>query len=300
MSHRHWFAAVQPLVIVVLFSACSHESHTPLSPSAVTGITNSSLNPDGSSLKVTAPTELAPDQVAVGFRRPTLSFTNPSAHVALGLAYDIELHNGGGMVYAQTIGESPTTSSHTVPMPLPRGETFWWRVRARLGDDVGPWSEFAVFAISRDATDGAGPGPTISGPLPFPVPAECGPFGPGDRSACVAAMTAISPWWPDCRGGSGAGCHRFTRSIAAALAVYDGNWGLISKNPGEQQCTWDFCWPGDGSGYGEDIVAYHTGGGNWIGWDVVTGAGAPGAGAQWSEVGGRRGGNDWRPVPPFP
>jgi hypothetical protein len=260
------------------------------------------LNADGSTLKVSAPTDLAPNNTSVLFRRPILTFTNPTSHVPLGFAYDLEVQNAAGaLIYARTIGESPGSSSHALDAALSVAETFWWRVRARLGDEVGPWSDFAVFHVAGHASDSSGPfPPAAGGPLPFPVPGECGPFGPGDRSACVAVMTAVSPWWGECHDGWAVGCHRFTRSIAAALATYDANWGLISKNPGEQQCTWDWCAPGDGSGYGEDIVAYHTGGGNWVGWDTVSGAGAPGAGAQWSEVGGRRGGNDWRPVPPFP
>jgi hypothetical protein len=225
--------------------------------------------------------------------------------VSIGLAYDIEVQNAsGGLVYARTIGESPASSVHTLDAELARGEVYWWRVRGRIGDDTGPWSDFASFRVDDRAASGGAPPPPVAsgptGPLPFPVPGECGPGGPGDRTACVMAMVGVSPWWHECRDGWGVGCHRFTRSVAAALASHDGNWGLISKNPGEQQCAWDWCAPGDGSGYGEDVVAYHTGGGNWIGWDIVIGAGAPGASPQWSEVGGRRGGNDWRPVPPFP
>jgi hypothetical protein len=293
------------LPAVLWLAACSDttqplHSSSPLGPSIV------SLNPDGSSLKVQAPTDLAPNGAGVGVTRPTLSFANAAGEfVVVGLAYDVEVQNrDGGVVYARTIGESPGLSSHTLDSELRRGETYWWRARGRLGDETGPWSDFATFAVSPSAVSGAGPGPGPGpgpdAPLPFPVPAECGPGGPGDRSACVAAMVGVSPWWPECAGGSGVGCHRFTRSVAAALEVHDGNWGLISKNPGEQQCSWDFCGPGDGSGYGEDIVAYHTGGGDWIGFDVVIGAGGSGASPQWAQVGGRRPGNDWRPVPPFP
>lgn len=292
--------------LVCWLSACSEGPRTVVSPSPVLPSGSGFLNPDGSSLKVTAPQDLSPNNEIVNFTRPRLSFTNPvGEHVLSGFAYDVEVQNAdGGVVYARTIGESPTSSAHTLDGDLRRGDTYWWRARARLGGEVGPWSDFAAFGVAHNASGGSGPGgapgPSPGGPLPFPVPGECGPFGPGDRSACVAAMVGASPWWPDCRAGSGVGCHRFTRSVAAALATFDGNWGLISKNPGEQQCTWDWCAPGDGSGYGEDIVAYHTGHGNWVGWDVVIGAGAPGASPQWSEVGGRRPGNDWRPVPPFP
>lgn len=291
---------------LALIAACSDAPQTMTSPTGVTRDIVAALN-HGSSLKANPPTDLAPNNVTIGFRRPTLVFRNALTHVPVGLAYDIEVHAAGGHIaYARTIGESVEVSVHTLDAALARGQTYWWRVRARLGEELGPWSEFAVFQIAPRASEGAAPlpalagPPTPAGPLPFAVPAECGPFGTGDRSACVIAMTTVSPWWPDCQAGSGVNCHRFTRSVAAALALHDHNWGIISKNPDEQQCNWDWCGPGDGSGYGEDVVAYHTGGGNWIGWDVIAGAGAPGARAHWSQVGGRRGGNDWRPVPPFP
>lgn len=299
---RNCSLALTSVFLTLLCLACADSPQTSLSPSPLIPASAASSHED-SALKVHAPTDLSPNSSTVGFTRPTLSFTNAVAEfVPVGLAYDIEVQDRSGrVVYGRTIGESPESSAHALDGDLARGETYWWRVRARLGDDPGPWSDFAVFGVAGNASGGSGPsGPSRGGPLPFPVPGECGPFGAGDRSACVAAMVGASPWWPSCHHGSGVDCHRFTRSIAAALAVHDGNWGLISKNPGEQQCTWDWCAPGDGSGYGEDIVAYHTGGGNWIGWDTVIGAGGSGASAQWSEVGGRRGGNDWRPVPPFP
>jgi hypothetical protein len=275
-----------------------------LSPSGAS-VSTAALDADGSSLKVEPPADLGPNGTGVPFTRPTLTFTNATGqYVPVGLAYEVEVQDGGAVVYSRTIGESPVSSSHTLEAELNRGQTYWWRVRARLGDQTGPWSHYAVFLVDPNALSGGGgapaPAPSPGGPLPFPVPGECGPFGAGDRSACVGAMLGASPWWPACRDGSGVDCHRFTRSVAAALASHDPNWGIISKNPGEQQCTWDWCAPGDGSGYGEDIVAYHTGGGNWVGWDIVVGAGGSGASAQWSQVGGRRGGNDWRPVPPFP
>jgi hypothetical protein len=283
------------------WTACSRSADiTPLAPSAVTQVAAAAID-DNSTLKIDAPRDLAPNAQAVG-QQPALTFTNPERSFApIGLAYEIDVQNAGGQtVYSRVIGESPGSSGHAIEMALAVGETFWWRVRGRLGDEAGPWSHFAEIHIVGVAGSGPAPMPPPGGALPFPVPGECGPFGPGDRTGCVLVMASISPWWGVCQAGSGVGCHRFTRSVAAALAMHDSRWGVISKNPGEQQCTWDGCGPGDGSGYGEDIVAYHMGNGDWIGWDIVLGAGAPGAGAHWSPVSGRRAGNDWRPVPPFP
>lgn len=263
--------------MLLCLSACADGPRTAVSPSPLPPPGGSLGEQDGAALKAHPPQDLAPNDTTVTVTRPTLSFANASgAFVSVGFAYDVEVQDaGGGVICSRIVGEAPAVTTHTPDVDLARGETYWWRVRARLEDGAGPWSDFAAFAVAVDdsAGVGAGPSPAPGGPLPFSVPGECGPFGPGDRGACVAAMLHASPWWGECHAGSGVGCHRFTRSVAAALAVSDARWGLISKNPGEQQCTWNWCAGGDGSGYGEDIVAYHTGNGNWIGWDIVLGAG---------------------------
>jgi hypothetical protein len=214
--------------------------------------------------------------------------------VAVRYAHEIEgVDANGNVIYSRLIGESDGTSVHPVEVDLTYSDNFWWRVRARLGNQAGPWSEYAAFRT----LDRPGPPPPPPGSaLPFAVPEACGPFGPGDRSACVVAMTVVSPWYPACQAGSGVGCHRFTRSVAAALATHDARWGLLSKNPGDTQCSWNSCSIRDGSGYGEDVVA-HLDGGTLRGWDIVSGAGAPGASAGWSRLEGFRAGNRWVPVP---
>jgi len=286
-----------PVVCALAIAACSGAPQTLLSPTGVSP-DSSAVNPDGSTLKATAPRDLGPSNGAVvNTLRPTLSFTNPAGRYAtVGFAYDIEVQNASGtVVYQRTIGESGTSSSHALDTELTYSDNFWWRSRARLGNEVGPWADFAQFrTLDRPAPVGPPPTTPSTGGLPFAVPDVC---RAGNGAACVSVMTGVSPWWPDCRGGSGTGCHRFARSVAAAMATGDSNWGLISKNPGEQQCTWNGCGSGSGNGYGEDVVAYHTGGGNWIGYDIVGGAGAPGASANWSQLTSRRPGNDWRPVP---
>jgi hypothetical protein len=282
-------------VCALAMAGCSGTPQTTLSPSAIDG-TSTALNPDGSSVKATAPTDLTPRDVTVDTLRPTLRFTNAvGRYASLGFAYEIQVVDGAGnIVYTRTIGESSGSSSHTLESDLSYSDNFWWRVRARLGDQAAPWTDYAPFR-TLDRPGPASVAPGASG-LPFAVPEACGPFGPGDRTACVAAVAAVSPWWPACQAGSGTNCHRFTRSVAAALATFDQGWGLLSKNPGEQQCSWNSCGPGNGSGYGEDVVV-HLDGGTLRGWDIVSGAGAPGARAGWSRLESFRSGNSWVPVP---
>lgn len=284
-----------PLAAVLVAAGCSGTPDTLLSPSAVLPA-SADVNADGSTLKVSPPSGLAPGNGAVAdSTRPTLTFEEAAGRFASApFSYDIEVQDAAGNVayYREGVG----AGSHVLESALAASTTYWWRVRARAEGAVGPWSEWAAF----NTPAGGGGGPivrAVAGELPFFVPEVC---LAGNGAGCVIAMTEFSPWWPACRAGSGTNCHRFVRSVAAALAVNDPNWGLITKNPGEQQCTWDGCGPGNGSGYGEDIVAYHTGNGNWVGWDTITGAGAPGASPNWAQVSGRRPGNNWTPVPPFP
>jgi hypothetical protein len=288
------------LVCVLTAAGCSGGAETMLSPSAIP-IGSAMANADGSTIKVDPPRDLSPNGSRVDSRRPTLSFTNPTDHFTdVQQQYEIEVQNAAGdVVYTGQATESGGTTSYTLSRDLAGGTTYWWRARVRIGDQTGPWSEgFATFDTPSGPVSAA-PGPNVpTGNLPFPVPAECGPFGPGDRTACVIAMTAVSPWWAACAAGSGTNCHRFTRTVALALATHDPRWGLLTKNPGEQQCTWNACGPGNGSGYGEDVVV-HLDGGTLRGWDIVSGAGAPGARAGWSRLEAFRAGNHWAPVPPL-
>jgi hypothetical protein len=145
------------------------------------------------------------------------------------------------------------------------------------------------------------PLPPLPEPPP-PVPDACAPAAAPtvDRLACARQVAARSSEWPRCATGSGVACHRYTREVARALAAGDPRWGLITKSPGQQQCSMTWCGPGDGTGYGEDVVAYLPAGSSpdrWVGYDIVGGAGAPGARVQWVGPLERRPGNLWAPVP---
>jgi hypothetical protein len=231
---------------------------------------------------------LSPNGTILDTRRPTLSFTNASGvYVPVGLAYEIVVEDGTGTaVYGRTIGETPGTSAHTLDTDLDYAQDWWWRARARLENEVGPWSGYAQFR-TPDPPPPPPPPPTPGGGLPFPVPAACGPGAPDDRSACVAAVAALSAEWQGCRGGSGVRCHRFTRQVVFALAQSDPNWQMIQAALGGNACNCSFCGPSDGTMFREDTAVY---GGNRV-FDMILGAGGPTPSLAWQAVPGPRAGD---------
>jgi hypothetical protein len=280
------------LALVAALAIGCGDNGNPASPSATGAPGSGEANPDGSTLKVEKPTLSGPAQDSqLSERVVTLTINNARLKFTAGASmnYRFEMYREGqtgfnNFLFAQTVSQGPGTTTSVNAGSTDTNVAYVWRVRAEFGNAVGPWSDWFRFV---------GPARPL---LPFAVPAVC---ETGNGLACALALAPSSGWWAACVGGSGVNCHRFTRQLAAALATADPNWGLITKNPGEQQCTWDRCWSGDGSGYGEDVVAYRSGGG-WFGYDVVVGAGAPGASVGWSLLPGARPGNNWAPVPPFP
>jgi hypothetical protein len=141
-----------------------------------------------------------------------------------------------------------------------------------------------------------------------------------NRLECARAIAARSLHWRACTDlGEDVACHRYVREVAAALArgstptrtvralgtpaePHQGwGWGLISKPRGQRQCSFNECGPEvRGQGYAEDAIAYLPQGEDrkhWIGFDLVGGAGAPGASLNWNGPLPRREDNLWVPVP---
>jgi hypothetical protein len=268
----------------VTLVACSSSPETMLSPTGVEG-GSASLNADGSTLKVSAPSNLSPGgSAAINTVRPTLTFNAASGrYQSAALDHELQIVNANDqVVYSSRSASSP----HTVPTDLSYADNFWWRVRARIGDEFGPWSDYAQFRTPDPpafTSSGGGGG----GSLPFPVPAECGPFGGGNRFACASAVAELSAEWARCRRGDGLGCHRFTRQVGWALAQFDPNWTLIQAQPGGHACSCNSCGPSDGTMFREDTVVYA---GRTV-YDMITGAGGPSPGLTWSSVPGPRAGD---------
>jgi len=134
------------------------------------------------------------------------------------------------------------------------------------------------------------------------VPGACGPrVNPNDnRRECALQVAASSANWAACSArGDNPACHRYVREVASALAAGNPRWGLISKPRGQQSCSATAC-GADVGGYGQDVAAYRPDGAaasEWIGFDIVAGAGAPGATVIWNGPLPRRADNLWVRVP---
>ena len=127
-----------------------------------------------------------------------------------------------------------------------------------------------------------------------------------NRLECARSIAARSVHWRACTDlGNDVACHRYAREVATALASakprQGWGWGLIAKPRGQRQCSLIECGPEvRGPGYAQDAIAYLPQGEDrkhWIGFDVVGGAGAPGASLNWNGPLPRREDNLWVPVP---
>lgn len=270
---------VWAMACALTITGCSSSPQTTLSPTAADPATGA-LNPDGSSLKVDAPTGLGPNGVTTDSHRPTLTF-NASAgrYAAVGFAYEVELQNEAGQViYTNLVGPATGAISHTVEVDLPSATNVWFRGRARAGEQSGPWSGYAQFRTPQPSAASPGAG----GVLPFPIPEECGPFGPHGRLGCALAVAARSVEWQLCAAGRGVNCHRFTRQVVYALSQSDPNFQMILTAPGNHACNCSGCGGSDGATmFREDTTVY---GGRSV-FDMITGAGGPSPSVTWSHLG---------------
>ncbi|MEP7116981.1 MAG: hypothetical protein ABI880_05340 [Acidobacteriota bacterium] len=150
-------------------AACSESPASPVSPSAAGGSTTE--NPDGATLKVTAPVPVSPrggEQIAT--RRPELVFTNAIGRFGLlAVQYRIESLDSNGssigtIVVAQGAGDHTAVVAE---VDLPYDTVHAWRVRAELDGALGPWSTTesfktpAVPVVAAPDTGAVGPQRTM-------------------------------------------------------------------------------------------------------------------------------------------
>jgi hypothetical protein len=123
---------------------------SPVSPSSAAD-GGSSAGPDGSTLKVTAPTPVSP----VNNEQPdgALVLTASKAvgkFADIPVSYEFEVFNAANQrVYTSGVtggaGEGPDQVSHTVGATLEFDQPHTWRVRGVFQGAVGPWSSTASF-----------------------------------------------------------------------------------------------------------------------------------------------------------
>jgi hypothetical protein len=130
--------------------ACSKQSSTPASPTSTTAA-NTAANPDGSTLKSSAPTPQAP----INNARPdgpdiTLRVANAGIKYGTGpgvaFSYRFQVFNAANaLVYNAITPGGATTTAHTVTTPLEGDQAYSWQARVEFQGEPGPWSPRATF-----------------------------------------------------------------------------------------------------------------------------------------------------------
>jgi hypothetical protein len=114
-----------------------------------------------------------------------------------------------------------------------------------------------------------------------------------DAFATLQALSAQSAWWPGCVDGDELACHLFLREATRSLYEQDPNWGLLTKVPGQNQCSASACGNGVSCGYAADAIIYRAT--NQV-VDIIVAIGAPGASLAWQHM-PKLDYNHWAPPP---
>ena len=290
-----WMAGVTALALATTIGACGDKKN-PTSPTGSsasgvtaggtgsgTSITNATTNPDGSTLKATSPTGLAPSgNVRVDSRTPTLTWTNASGVYQPGtFTYQIEFYrvNVLAATFEATSG-SGATSSFQIPADLDYNTVYRWRVRAKIGSAVGPWSVTADFQspvpVATTTIGGGGGGGGIGPRTPDPV---SGRLPLPNMSAVVDQVGRQYPAALRNSCQESGGTWEFMDAVIDTLrANYDTRWGYNCKrgncnDPSLDVITYHYG-PGNDEGskdvYIIDIIGGHCGGSPTTVWNDVT------------------------------
>ena len=273
------------LAVLATGAACSQSPEAPTAPSATQGSVAAATGPDGSTLKFNAPALVSPvDRARAEDRRPTLVWANAtSRYGGIGVAYDIQVETSSRVVYEQTVGESQDFGAHLLPFDLEYDTAYFWRVRARVGNEFGPWSSYAEFLAP--ARPVAVAPPTVPGAASA-CAAPPSPVGPGETrkgrpndSAIVRAVAAAYP--NDLRRS----CQEhgepwnFMDRAVDALRAKDGRYGYNAKRGNMNDASHDaisYFWGnhdgfnGSSQVYIFDIIAGHCGSNPSTFWGDVT------------------------------
>lgn len=142
--HGRMYVATGLAAIVSLSMACGRTPSSPVTPSSsATTSTDAAAAADGSTLKVSAPSLVAPiNDDVVADLTPTLVAQDASGKYAQGsLAYDFELYDATDVKIQTLVVAGPAWKVSALEYDKP----YKWRVRATSDNAFGPWSGFATF-----------------------------------------------------------------------------------------------------------------------------------------------------------
>lgn len=274
--------------VAVSLAACSGSSQSPLSPSSVTA-TDAAANPDGSTLKVTAPALISPvDGGKLDSRRPTFTFSNSSGRFsATSFAYRIELLDAGGnLVDARTVGGGGEgVTAYASDVELPYDTNYQWRVRAEMDGQAGPYSGAGAFRTPDTPTSAA---PTNPG-----APST-GTVGAKRSIGVSEALGIISKVHNELRWDLGSGSAREARVDFLWSAVAAIHYGHPRFNPAGPDPDWCVKDAGGGRPPSDDVLVACS---SREAWDLIGGAGANGYNFHLDYLGRLPGGQNVYPPP---
>jgi hypothetical protein len=223
------------LAVLATGAACSQSPEAPTAPSATQGGATAATAPDGSTLKFNAPALVTPvDRARAEDRRPTLVWANAtSRYGGIGVAYDLEVSTPSATVYSMTVGETPDFGAHLLPFDLEYDTVYSWRVRARVGGEMGPWSNWAEFMspsrpVAQAPTGGGNASTACAAPPSAMEPGATRKGRPND-SAIVRQVASSFPAALRNSCQEHGGSWEFMDRSVDALRAKDGRYGYNAK-----------------------------------------------------------------------
>lgn len=220
--------------VLALTMACSSAPSSPASPAPVAG-SDGDLGPDGSNLKVGAPTIVSPvGDVRLTNRIPTMTVNNARGNWAGGnFTYEFQLMNdAGSVVNTTTLAAGASSTSWVYPTDLDRDTAYRWKARARMGSAFGPWSATGrFFTVKENRAELGG-----NGRAPYPAWGQAVVFQVAAQRPDLLARSCQE------HGGT----WEFMDAVIDALRAQDTRWGY----------NWKRGVVGDPS---LDVINYHFG-----------------------------------------
>jgi hypothetical protein len=245
---------------LLLAAACSQSPQSPVSPSVGAG-GDAAANPDGSTLKVSAPVQLSPENGAVtdGIR-PTVTFRNASGRfTSVAVSYRVQVFDGSGGVIAElTVPQDPSgQTSLSAEGDLGYDTEYRWRVRAELQGEAGPWSS-TIWSFRT--------------PPRVTIGAAGGSVGPPRNIGIGEAVDIIMTIYDAGRYHIGRGAQRADMNIYLENAVAAIHYGHPKWNPRGPDSNWCIKDGGAGRPQSDDVIVLCS---SRDAWDLVGGIGGP-------------------------
>ena len=225
---------------VVFAAACAQNPESPISPSAAAGTTDA--NPDGSTLKVSAPTLASPaDGAVLESRRPSVTFGNAVGRfTSVALSYRLQVFNTAGNVLGELVvpqggGAQTTIDSET---DLEFDTEYRWRVRAEFQGEGGPWSEIRSFKTVARVLIGTGGGP----------------IGPQRNIFIAEAVDILMAIYSAGRWDIGSRSSREQRNLYLEAATAALHYGHSKWNPQGPDPSWCIKNGGPGRPQADDVI----------------------------------------------